>query len=157
MNQKDEKDAKTPTVKVKRYYAPVLKTGLYIPVKDDNGKPMVMKDAGGNKIMRNGQFVPQERMVEFTPVVTNPKLGTYCVLETSDPDVIEVADKAVADRSSPVVSEDQWKKSRNKEAYQIEKQLEGVKGERDALAKANSDQSAEIERLKAELAKAGKK
>jgi len=105
----------------------------------------------GNQLFLHGKAAFRDRSVTLQPVVTNAKIGTYCALVTSDPAEIAAAEACVADPQSPIMSEAQWRKSLNADAFEADERARVAEEKAARAEKAAAEQAEEIAKLKAEL------
>ena len=139
--------------KEKTYYAMMKKVSVSVPVLDENGKVVPVRDASGNPKMSQGRLVEMKRTIVFNNVSANPKIGFLSTYTTSDPVEIKELDAKVADEGSPIMTEAMYKQRKNPEQWATEQQyLEREK----VLVESIDSRDAEIERLKKELSSKGK-
>lgn len=143
---------------------------VYIPVYDENGEQKERVDRHGNPIInRDGTPKLVFRRIVFDRYIDNPKVGTVCRRDTSDPEEIEALERFVKKTTSSVNTLDAWKKSKNLAAWEneqkflaeqqkrldLEKELEALKA-KGASGKQLEPKKSEIKELKADLDKAKK-
>jgi hypothetical protein len=152
---------------MKTYYARTARVSFSINVKDENGKPMWQQNPiTGALLMQDGKPIPVQRFLQFSTISENPKIGYLCKYEADNQDEIDRLEQLCNDASSGVMREDDYKKSRNPEAYQREQEKKVMETEliqlRERVAKAEEKGTKaaamedEITRLTKELDEARK-
>jgi len=165
--------------KTVRYYSPHAKQGVSVKVRDENGALVPLKDARGEQKYSQGQPQWQTRLLEFRPLVehrtnVNECLSFYAVnfierkkengeveVVPEKPEEYEALEALADDPSTKIEREDDYKRRRNPEAFEREKEVEAMKKEIEALKRSKAESQngtkemlAEMERLKRELEKA---
>jgi hypothetical protein len=144
-----ETKASATAKKMKKYYARQKKMSVSIPVRDERGEVVCQRDNAGNKKLGyGGAPLAVMQDINFNTQSANPKLGYLSSYETSDPDEIKRLDELVNDAGSPIMDEATFKKTRNPEAYEIERRYQD---EQKILVEALDKKDAELERLQKEV------
>lgn len=143
----DEK-AKTPKKKV--YYSMKASQAACVIMKEKDGSPRIRKDHKGNEIYHGNQPDIMTRTIKFQCISSNPSKGTLSIYETEDPDEIETLEKHAHTPGHDIMTEADYKKSTNREAF--EKGLE-----LDRLKQVEANKNTEIEDLKRRLEAAEKR
>jgi len=144
------------------FYAKAVKVSFSLNVKDEKGKPMWKQNPiTGALLIQDGKPVPEQRMIQFDTISENPKLGYLCSYATDDKEEISRLEELCKNSGSGVMCEEDYKRTKNPEAYQREQEKKKVEAEvvelKARVAKAEektgkaSAMEAEIARLNKEL------
>ncbi|CAK0764444.1 hypothetical protein CCP3SC15_300026 [Gammaproteobacteria bacterium] len=126
------------------YYA--LKCSVAVVCKrlDATGEPMPKKDRRGLEVYIGNEPVYLTRTIKFDCISANPA-NPLCIYETTDPSDIAYLDKLAADPSSDILTDEEYQKSRNPEAFNKALEIERLK-------QNEQNKNAQIDDLKRQLA-----
>lgn len=133
--------------KAKVYYSTIANQAFVLVLKDENGEPIASKDRQGNIRYIGNEPVILSRSIKFDCINSNPSKGCLSIYRTSDPNEIAALDDMVDDEGSSVMSEEQYQRSRNREAFEKGLEVENLK-------QTNASKDALIADLQSQLAKA---
>ena len=141
-------------MKAKTYYAKQKSCSVSVPQLDDSGKPIVLRDASGNpKRGYGGRELLSMRNIRFDTISGNPKLGFLSKHTTSDPEEQRILDDKAEDGGSPILDEKTYKKSVNREAYEMEQKAKQLEGDNKVLLDTLDSREKELDALKAKVEK----
>lgn len=136
--------------KKKVYYSPKASQAVAVKMIDKDGNPMTRRDRRGGEVWLGNEPAYISRTIKFECISSSPSKGTLSIYETADPDEIRYLDGLAADPSNDIITEEDYQKSRNKEAFEKAMEVENLK-------QSNATKDAQIADLQAQLAAAERK
>ena len=136
-----KKETETGKPKKVTFFSKNVSKAFVVPLRDENGKPILKTNALGAPIMEGANPVFLHKVRRFEPVSRDIKHGTLCLYDCEEGSPEYEALMAKAEAGDPdVLTREQYEAQRNPEAHVIAKENEALKAE----SAAKDDQIAEM-------------
>jgi hypothetical protein len=136
------------------FVSPHQKQGFKVPVKDFDGKVMMLTNtATGRPYLINGRPVPILRDCNFLTQSNNVKRGCLSYYETDDQDEIDALNKLAAQKGNEIMTEEAYLKSKDPIAHKLQTEIKAKDVELDKLREEKSFDKDVIKDLEEQIAK----
>jgi hypothetical protein len=145
-------------VRKETFYAPFAKFGFDIPMRDEDGKVIPLRDSHGNDVFRRGKLVPQERSISFNPIIERriknaeplcyyemPFIIVDGAIVPEDQEIYDALCKVADDPNTKVEREAAFKARTNPAAWEKEQELTTARNEVETLKVRLETKNAESE------------
>lgn len=121
MNDEPKTGKKTVFYSLKASQAVTLK------VLDKDGNPIPRRDRRGLDVWFGNEPAYITRTIKFDCISSSPSKGTLSIWETDNPSEIQYLNKLAADPVNDVITEAEYLKSKNREAFEANLEKENLK------------------------------
>jgi hypothetical protein len=124
------------------FLSPHQKQGFKVPVKDENGKPMMQVNPATNRlIIVNGKPIPVLKDCAFKTQSNNVKRGCLSYYETSDTEEIAILEALASDPNNEIMTEENYLKKQDPVKFELQKKVD----EQDTVISTQQNVIAELE------------